>query len=274
MKTNPLKTVFAAALFAATICLTTPAIAGSFLTGSGAPAVGLGANDDVYLRTDNGTLYKKSAGTWSTLISRLAVKGDKGDTGATGGRGVAGPIGPAGPGLRTFPNNTTFTAASPEYVGQLALRTDTNALYRGTGTTVNAWTLIPTQGAQGEPGEPGLIPIPLKADSDIATTSTATFATTTLEGGTYLILIDATLHLAPGSSQSGTTAIKLIGPPSAHVYYLSGDGTYHGDADHFNDSLVKIMTLPAGDYSGTITSTSGDNAGIKANSGFSFIKLY
>jgi hypothetical protein len=77
------------------------------------------------------------------------VKGDKGDRGESGQRGLGGPIGPAGPGLRTFPNNTTLTAATPQYVGQLALQTDTNALYRGTGTMAGNWTLIPTQGAAG-----------------------------------------------------------------------------------------------------------------------------
>lgn len=132
--------------------LTTAALAGELLSGSGAPGAGLGANGDHYFRTDTSQLYKKASGAWSPIAARLAVKGDKGDTGSTGQRGLAGPAGPAGPGLRTFPNAITLNAAAPQYVGQLALRTDNNALFRGSGFAAGNWTLIPTQGPPGENG--------------------------------------------------------------------------------------------------------------------------
>lgn len=39
----------------------------AFLSGSGAPAPGLGQNGDHYLNSDNGELSKKAAGAWAFL---------------------------------------------------------------------------------------------------------------------------------------------------------------------------------------------------------------
>jgi hypothetical protein len=60
----------------------------------------------------------------------------------------AGPVGPNGPGLRAFATPAALTAAAPQFAGQMAIVTSTNALYRGTGTTAGAWTLIPTTAGQ------------------------------------------------------------------------------------------------------------------------------
>lgn len=62
----------------------------TFLSGSGAPASSSGNDNDYYIDTGNGNLYKKESGSW-TLISNL-----RGPTGATGAVGAAGPAGAAG----------------------------------------------------------------------------------------------------------------------------------------------------------------------------------
>lgn len=41
----------------------------TWYTGSGAPAAGTGVNNDLYLRTDTGAVYKKSSGTWSSIAN-------------------------------------------------------------------------------------------------------------------------------------------------------------------------------------------------------------
>ncbi len=78
--------------------------------GSGAPAGGLGNDDDYYLNTDNGDVYQKAAGVWG-IVGNI-----EGPTGATG---PVGPVGPAGPmsvegfvsetGTVTLPNVTNPT---------------------------------------------------------------------------------------------------------------------------------------------------------------------
>lgn len=60
-------------------------------SGSGAPSNGLGANGDYYLRTSNGDVYTKTAGSWGSPVAN--IKGPQGNTGATG---ATGPTGPAG----------------------------------------------------------------------------------------------------------------------------------------------------------------------------------
>jgi hypothetical protein len=89
---------------------------------------------------------QENSDSWSVLVTRLAIKGDKGD------RGETGPRGPAGQVARTArdcafatPQRSRPRAA---VAGQMAIVTSTNALYRGTGTTAGAWTLIPTTAGQ------------------------------------------------------------------------------------------------------------------------------
>lgn len=56
-------------------------------TGTGAPAVGLGANGDLYLDTASYNLYKKAAGSWPILVN---IKGADGEDGAPGINGTNG----------------------------------------------------------------------------------------------------------------------------------------------------------------------------------------
>lgn len=59
----------------------------TWYSGEGAPAGGLGANNDFYLRTSNEDVYKKVAGVWGIITN---IKGEKGAAGAEGPEGPAG----------------------------------------------------------------------------------------------------------------------------------------------------------------------------------------
>jgi hypothetical protein len=142
------KLLIISALAIAIATITAPLARADFLSGTGAPSSELGSNGDHYLDAQTSKLYKKASDSWAVLVTRLAIKGDKGDRGETGPRGPAGPVGPNGPGLRAFATPAALTAAAPQFAGQMAIVTSTNALYRGTGTTAGAWTLIPTTAGQ------------------------------------------------------------------------------------------------------------------------------
>lgn len=64
-----------------------------FISGEGAPDGSVGAPGDVYLNTEDGTLYTNKNGTWN---EELNLKGPKGDPGADGSDGSDGEQGPAG----------------------------------------------------------------------------------------------------------------------------------------------------------------------------------
>lgn len=59
-------------------------------SGSGAPAGGLGNDNDFYLNTDNGDVYKKSGGSWALQVN---IQGADGSDGADGADGQGVPVG-------------------------------------------------------------------------------------------------------------------------------------------------------------------------------------
>lgn len=74
----------------------------NFLYGSTVPTVDTGVNNDVYLHTTNGDLYKKATGAWGKIANLKGANGTagtagvKGDTGAAGAKGDKGDTGTAG----------------------------------------------------------------------------------------------------------------------------------------------------------------------------------
>lgn len=62
----------------------------TWYSGSGVPGGGTGADGDFYLRTSNGDVYVKAAGTWSVTANLTGPTGATGTTGATGATGAAG----------------------------------------------------------------------------------------------------------------------------------------------------------------------------------------
>jgi hypothetical protein len=63
----------------------TGASGATWRTGVGVPSNGLGANDDLYLNTANGDVYKRASGTYSVIDN---ITGPTGATGATGAAGA------------------------------------------------------------------------------------------------------------------------------------------------------------------------------------------
>jgi len=84
-----------------------------WFSGAGAPAGGLGNDDDLYLNLTNGDVYEKSGGSWSVVGNIKGPQGDTGPTGATGATGPAGPMNVEGfvseTGTVTLPNVTNPT---------------------------------------------------------------------------------------------------------------------------------------------------------------------
>ncbi len=66
----------------------------SFLSGTGIPSIGLGADGDTYVDLTTGLTYFKSLGTWTATGN--SIQGPTGATGATGATGSQGPIGLTG----------------------------------------------------------------------------------------------------------------------------------------------------------------------------------
>ena len=57
----------------------------TMLSGSGAPAVGLGADGDFYIDTATVDLYgPKASGAWGAAVSLIGPQGEQGDIGLTG----------------------------------------------------------------------------------------------------------------------------------------------------------------------------------------------
>jgi hypothetical protein len=73
---------------------------GAILQGSGAPAVGLGVDGDIYIDTVSRDVYQKANGTWSVITNLSGgppgPKGDQGDPGADGADGAPGTNGSDG----------------------------------------------------------------------------------------------------------------------------------------------------------------------------------
>lgn len=61
-----------------------------FLHGTTSPNDEEGSNEDVYLNSSNGDLYKKENDSWVKIMNLVGATGAKGDTGATGATGANG----------------------------------------------------------------------------------------------------------------------------------------------------------------------------------------
>ena len=68
------------------------------MSGTGAPATGLGVNGDFYIDTAASKVYgPKAAGVWGAGVSMIGPQGATGAQGPTGAAGAQGPIGSTGP---------------------------------------------------------------------------------------------------------------------------------------------------------------------------------
>lgn len=80
----------------------------TLLSGTSAPASGVGANGDFFINTNGSIIYgPKAGGVWPSGVSLV---GPTGATGATGPTGPAGPTGPTGPAGATGATGATGPA--------------------------------------------------------------------------------------------------------------------------------------------------------------------
>jgi hypothetical protein len=122
----------------------------TWLSGSGVPSGGSGANGDFYLRTSNGDVYTKSAGTWSVtgnILGPTGATGSAGSTGAAGSNGAPGAVWRSGSGA---PSNGTGID------GDYYLRTSNGDVYlRSGGTYSVVGNILGPTGATGSTGAAG-----------------------------------------------------------------------------------------------------------------------
>jgi hypothetical protein len=98
----------------------------------------------IAIQTDNQTIYRGSAatvGAW-TLIPTVGPAGPAGPAGAAGSAGTGG-------GARVFADTPALTAATPAFVGELAVNLDQWDLLVANTTTAGDWdSILPTVPAQ------------------------------------------------------------------------------------------------------------------------------
>lgn len=118
----------------------------SFLSGSGVPASGLGANGDTYLNITTGDVYgPKTAGAWGSIVGSLkGVQGIQGNTGATGTRGSVWYTGSTVPGAQTG-----------QLAGDMYVRSTNGEIYTATSPTAWSDSGFSIQGPQGVQGTAG-----------------------------------------------------------------------------------------------------------------------
>lgn len=132
-------------------------------TASGVPSGGTGVDGDLYLRTANGDVYKKTSGSWGVIANITGPEGPAGSTGPTGATGAAGSNGTNGTNGTNGVDGATWLTGSGAPSGgaddDLYLRTSNGDVYK---RVSGSWGVIgnitgPTgpQGATGATGAAG-----------------------------------------------------------------------------------------------------------------------
>lgn len=123
-------------------------------TASGVPIDGTGVDGDLYLRTANGDVYKKTSGSWGVIANITGPAGSTGPTGATGAAGSNGTNGTNGVDGATW--LTGSGAPSGGVDDDLYLRTSNGDVYK---KVSGSWGVIGNitgpQGATGATGAAG-----------------------------------------------------------------------------------------------------------------------
>lgn len=185
----------------------------TWYTGSGAPGNGSGVDNDLYLRTSNGDVYKKTSGSWSVVANITGPQGPSGATGAAGATGPAGANGTNGTDGATWITGT----GSPVGYGvnsDLYLDISNGDVYK---KTAGSWNLITNikgpQGATGATGAAGTNGTNGTNGTDGATWysgSGAPGSGTGVNGDHYLRTSNGDVYLKSGGSWSVVT--NITGP--------------------------------------------------------------
>ena len=131
-------------------------VAAAWLSGTGAPALGIGKDGDYYLNTATGNVYAKASGAWGAAITNIVgpsgATGPTGPTGATGSQGFVGATGPTGATGATGATGSqglvgmTGPAGSTGATGSFPSGTNPGDMQYWNGS---AWVMIP-KGYQGQ----------------------------------------------------------------------------------------------------------------------------
>jgi hypothetical protein len=124
-------------------------------TGSGTPSGGTGVDGDLYLRTANGDVYKKTSGSWGVIANITGPEGPAGSTGPTGATGAAGSNGTNGVDGATWGSGSGAPSGGVD--GDLYLRTSNGDVYK---KVSGSWgspiaNITGPQGATGATGAAG-----------------------------------------------------------------------------------------------------------------------
>jgi hypothetical protein len=229
-------------------------ISSKWLTGSGTPSGGTGADGDFYLRS-NGDVYQKSGGGWGSVLfsikgaqgdagpqgaqgqaGQTGPKGDKGDTGATGATGSTGPTGATG---ATGPAGTAATIA----VGTVTTgAAGSSATVTNSGTSAAAvFDFSIPKGDKGDTGATGATgPQGPKGDTG-ATGATGATGPTGPTGATGAT--GATGPAGPGVPTGGTTGQVL--KKASNTDYDTVWGTGGGGGASVLDDLTDVVITSA-----------------------------
>jgi hypothetical protein len=217
----------------------------SFLSGSGAPAAGLGQNGDSYVDTATGTVYKKASGSWSSTGTSLkGPKGDKGDQGDAGATGSA------------FLTGTTAPTPADGKDGDSWVDVNTGIVYHrtaGTWSPIGASLKGPKgdKGDQGDPGAPG-------AGAEVGTV-TPTGACSP-NGQLFVNVNTGDIVVCVSGTWSGGVAVKNT-IDGATTYADSGVAPVFTDLDASYRTVATFTApVPGGTYILDGNTTIGQNA--------------
>jgi hypothetical protein len=119
-------------------------------TGSSNPGASTGVNGDLYLNTNDGSVWQKSGGSWSNIAN---ITGPQGVQGTEGTEGPEGPSGDDGADGAIWYTGSSNPGASTGVNGDLYLNTDDGSVWQKSG---GSWSNIANiTGPQGEQGPEG-----------------------------------------------------------------------------------------------------------------------
>ena len=214
----------------------------SILQGTNAPGTSTGADNDTYINTANGDVYKKTSGTWSATGNIKGPQGAQGNPGTAGTNGTNGTNilqGTNAPGTSTGADNDTY------------INTANGDVYKKTSGTWSATGNIKgpqgAQGAQGNTGPAGATgqgfangsaggqiivtsgsapyspQAPQSVSGDVTVTSAAAINLKTTSSTTGDNVVSA-MNVAGGTNR--ITASRLGSGTTSSSTYLKGDGTW------------------------------------------------
>jgi hypothetical protein len=189
---------------------------GAILKGTGAPAVSLGADGDLYIDTVSRDVYQKAGGAW-TVITNLSggPPGAKGDTGAKGDPGTNGTDGTDGTNGTSVRTGAGAPAAGLGAVGDVYIDSTTGDLYlKSAGGWAKTGNLMGPAGTDGTDGTDGTSPGESVGGVRwfaFALTSAFVDAPQLLTSETYTAASSAATFTFTGASQHGRLAFDTSG---------------------------------------------------------------